>query len=81
MWMAYRRESPISDMRGDVQASIVAAAAFQAQGAKAIALDLLPNWNTDSKSPGMDRESAVEGEMLFKAYLAAAADTLNPPST
>lgn len=66
LWKAFSRESPISDVRGDVQAAIVAAAAFQAQGAKVSALDLLPKWTDPEPDPVAEVES---GEELLKSFL------------
>lgn len=66
LWKAFNRDSPISDVRGDIQASIVAAAAFQSQGAKVTALDLLPKWSdTDVED---DRDEG-DGEELLKSFL------------
>ncbi|NCE91491.1 DUF4035 domain-containing protein [Pseudomonas sp. L13] len=42
LWQTFNRESPISDLRGDVQTAIPAATVLQARGAKVSALDLLP---------------------------------------
>ena len=64
LWMAYDRESPISDMRGDVQAAIIAAAPFQAQGGKVSASDMLPTWKA---APVIEAEEDAEDD--FKAFL------------
>ncbi|MEE4626627.1 hypothetical protein V2L00_23270 [Pseudomonas alliivorans] len=72
LWMAFNRESPISDVRGDVQASIIAAAAFQSQGAKVTALDVLPQWHETTLAPETQQHTVEEGEMIFKSYLLAA---------
>ncbi|WP_200868008.1 DUF4035 domain-containing protein [Pseudomonas syringae] len=74
LWMAYNRESPISDVRGDVQASIIAAAAFQSQGAKVSALDVLPQWSASHVSPSTEEQETLEGEQLFKAFLKNASE-------
>lgn len=81
LWMAYNRDSPLSDARGDIQASIVAASAFQAQGAKVCALDLMPVWRADQTK--VDEVMEVEqGEQLFRSYLVAASGSNRnvPPS-
>lgn len=68
LWKAFHHESPISDVRGDIQASIIAASAFQAQGAKVTALDLLPKWS----DPTAEVEAAEDdGEDLLKSFLFA----------
>ena len=69
LWMAYDRESPLGDFRGDIQASIIAASAFQAQGAKVTALDLMPKWRAVSEVEPDETEQADQGEELFKRYL------------
>lgn len=77
LWKAFNRESPISDVRGDVQAAIVASAAFQAQGAKVSALDLLPKWTDPEPDPVAEAES---GEELLKSFLMAkSAESSSPP--
>lgn len=66
LWKAFNRDSPISDFRGDIQASIVAAAAFQSQGAKVTALDLLPKWSDTDVEEDRDED---DGEELLKSFL------------
>ena len=80
LWMAYDRESPIGDLRGDVQTSMVAAAAFQAQGAKVCAMDLLPVWRSEAE-PVDEAEEAEQGEQLFRSFLIAASETSSKLST
>ncbi len=69
LWMAYNQESPLSDTRGDIQASIIAASVFQAQGAKVSAVDLMPKWKDESAVVVDEVAQAEEGEQLFKAFL------------
>lgn len=66
LWQAFNRESPISDVRGDVQTAILAAAVFQAQGAKVTALELLPKWQRKAEPADLDAE---EGETQLRKYL------------
>lgn len=66
LWQAFNRESPISDVRGDVQTAILAAAVFQAQGAKVTALELLPKWQRNAEPADLDAE---EGETQLRKYL------------
>ncbi len=66
LWKAFNRDSPISDVRGDIQASIVAAAAFQSQGAKVTALDLLPKWSDTDVEEDRNED---DGEELLKSFL------------
>jgi hypothetical protein len=72
LWMAYNEESPLSDARGDIQASIIAASTLQAQGAKVTPMDLLPKWKAEVSRPA--EETPEEGEELFKAFLMASVD-------
>ncbi|WP_201787729.1 phage tail assembly protein T [Pseudomonas synxantha] len=69
LWMAYNQESPLSDTRGDIQASIIAASVFQAQGAKVSAVDLMPKWKDEAAAVVDETAEAEEGEQLFKAFL------------
>lgn len=68
LWMAYNQESPLSDTRGDIQASIIAASVFQAQGAKVSAVDLMPKWK-DEAAVVDEATEAEEGAELFKSFL------------
>lgn len=69
LWMAYNQESPLSDTRGDIQASIIAASVFQAQGAKVSAVDLMPKWRDESKVVVDEVAQTEEGAELFKSFL------------
>ena len=69
LWMAYNQESPLCDTRGDIQASIIAASVFHAQGAKVSAVDLMPKWKDESAVVVDEAAQAEEGEQLFKAFL------------
>lgn len=69
LWMSYNQESPLSDARGDIQASIIAASVFQAQGAKVSAVDLLPKWNEEPEQVVDEAVQAEEGAEMFRAYL------------
>lgn len=71
LWMAYDRVSPIADIRGDIQASIVAASTLQAQGAKVTASDMMPKWVPEKVQPVDEEQEAAEGEALFRAFLIA----------
>lgn len=72
LWMAYNEDSPLSDARGDIQASIIAASTLQAQGAKVTPMDLMPKWKADVEPPVAGGQE--EGEELFKAFLMASAE-------
>lgn len=69
LWMAYNQESPLSDARGDIQASIIAASVFQAQGAKVSAIDLMPKWKDEAAVVVDEAAQAEEGAELFRAFL------------
>jgi hypothetical protein len=53
-----------------VQAAIVAAAAFQAQGAKVTALEMMPCWTSPEIA---NNDEAEAGIAIFKSYLIGAA--------
>ena len=74
LWMAYNQDSPLSDARGDIQASIIAASVFQAQGAKVSAVDLLPKWKVEPDQVVDEAAQVAEGEELFRAFLSARAN-------
>lgn len=69
LWMAYNHESPLSDTRGDIQASIIAASVFQAQGAKVSAMDLMPKWKDEAAVVVDEAVEAEEGAELLRAFL------------
>lgn len=69
LWMAYDRVSPIGDIRGDIQASIVAASTLQAQGAKVTTSDMMPKWAPEKVLPVDEEREVAEGEAIFKAFL------------
>ena len=74
LWMAYNQESPLSDTRGDIQASIIAASVFQAQGAKVSAVDLMPKWKDEAAAVVDEAAEAEEGVEMFKAFLMVKAE-------
>ena len=69
LWVAYDRQSPIGDIRGDIQASIIAASTLQAQGAKVTTSDMMPQWAQEKVLPVDEELEAAEGEASFRAYL------------
>ncbi|NMY81670.1 DUF4035 domain-containing protein [Pseudomonas rhodesiae] len=75
LWMAYDQGSPISDSRGDILAAVTAAAAFQAQGAKVSALDLIPKWKPEAVTPLDEEQEAEQGEELFRTFLMAKSES------
>lgn len=75
LWRAYDRISPISDMRHDVLASIVAAAPLQAAGAKVTALDMLPPWSRLNDTPEQAEEDDADPAETFFAFLRGKAAT------
>ena len=74
LWMAYDRVSPIGDVRGDIQASIVAASTLQAQGAKVTTSDMMPKWAPEKVLPVDEEQEAAEGEASLRAYLQGMSD-------
>ncbi|CAJ3577960.1 DUF4035 domain-containing protein [Burkholderia pseudomallei] len=45
LWIGYDAESPVADDRADLHAAMIAAAAFQSQGAKVKVSDMMPRWS------------------------------------
>ncbi|SMG00331.1 phage tail assembly protein T [Burkholderia singularis] len=60
LWIAYDAESPIADDRGDLHAAMVAAAAFQSQGAKVKVSDMMPNWTGEPGGEQQDDEGSAD---------------------
>lgn len=74
LWMAYDRLSPIGDIRGDIQTSIIAASTLQAQGAKVTTADMMPKWAPETVLPVDKEQEAIEGEALFRSFLLSKTD-------
>ncbi len=62
LWIAFDRENPISDRRGDIQAAQIASAIFQAQGAKVSLSDTLIEWSPKEEEDA--DEAAIEAFFL-----------------
>ena len=63
LWIAFDRENPISDRRGDILAAQITSAIFQAQGAKVSLSDILIEWSPKEETEDMD-EAAIEAFFL-----------------
>lgn len=66
LWIALDAESPIADDRADLHAAMIAAAAFQSQGAKVKVSDMMPNW---SGEPAMVKEEEGGGDPFQAALM------------
>lgn len=81
LWQAFDRQSPISDVRGDVLAAIIAAAPLQAAGMKVSAGDMLPQWApvavTDN-APADAGEFVEDKAETFFAFLRGKAAISDP---
>lgn len=64
MWIAYDRQSPIGDMRGDVQAAQIVSAVYGAQGAKVSLDDALLQWSEDDPAEKKDPFSSLEAALI-----------------
>lgn len=74
LWRAYDEMSPISDWRGDVQASLVASAVYQSQGAKVSVSDCLPQWQAQKQAePGEADSASADATAALYAFLVAKA--------
>ncbi|WP_439153463.1 phage tail assembly protein T [Xenorhabdus santafensis] len=56
LWMAFDRENPLSDRRGDIQAAQVAAAVYQSQGVKISLNEALLQWGNSDEAARDDFE-------------------------
>jgi hypothetical protein len=57
LWMAYDRDNPISDRRGDIHAAQIASAIYQSQGAKISLSDALLTWGNSDEEKKDDFEN------------------------
>ncbi len=64
MWIAYDRQSPIGDMRGDIQAAQIVSAVYGAQGAKVSLDDALLQWSEDDPAETKDPFSSLEAALI-----------------
>ncbi len=64
MWIAYDRQSPIGDMRGDVQAAQIVSAVYGAQGAKVSLDDALLQWGENESDEENNPFSGIEAALI-----------------
>ncbi|MBD2812200.1 DUF4035 domain-containing protein [Xenorhabdus sp. Vera] len=57
LWLAFDRENPLSDRRGDIQAAQIASAVYQSQGAKVSLNDALLQWGDPDEEKSDDFEN------------------------
>ncbi|EBM3943083.1 DUF4035 domain-containing protein, partial [Salmonella enterica] len=54
MWIEFDRQSPIGDIRGDIQAAQIVSAVYGSQGAKVPLDDAILRWGGDEQDEGKD---------------------------
>ncbi|MBD5683075.1 DUF4035 domain-containing protein, partial [Citrobacter freundii] len=54
MWIEFDRQSPIGDIRGDIQAAQIVSAVYGSQGAKVPLDDAILRWGVDEQDEGKD---------------------------
>ncbi len=60
MWIEYDRQSPIGDVRGDIQTAQITSAVFGAQGVKVSLNDALLQWSEDQQEEEEDPFASLE---------------------
>ena len=64
MWIAYDRQSPIGDIRGDIQAAQIVSAVYGAQGAKVSLDDALLQWGENESDEEKNPFSGLEAALI-----------------
>ena len=64
MWIEYDRQSPIGDVRGDIQAAQIASAVYGSQGVKVPLNDALLQWSGDAELEEKDPFIGLEEALL-----------------
>ncbi|MBD2786205.1 DUF4035 domain-containing protein [Xenorhabdus sp. DI] len=57
LWLAFDRENPLSDRRGDIQAAQIASAVYQSRGVKVSLNDALLKWGHSGEEEQDDFEN------------------------
>ncbi|HHF8094627.1 TPA: DUF4035 domain-containing protein [Escherichia coli] len=64
MWIEFDRQSPIGDIRGDIQAAQVVSAVYGSQGAKVALEDAILRWGGDEQSALNDPFAGLEAALI-----------------
>ncbi len=60
MWIEFDRQSPVGDIRGDIQAAQIVSAIYGSQGAKVQLDDAILRWGDGEQSAPKDPFAALE---------------------
>ncbi|HCD2349316.1 phage tail assembly protein T [Enterobacter hormaechei] len=63
MWIEYDRQSPVGDIRGDIQAAQLVSAIYGSQGAKVPLDDAILRWGGDEQSDPKDPFAGLEAAL------------------
>ncbi|ECW3604171.1 DUF4035 domain-containing protein, partial [Salmonella enterica] len=63
MWIEFDRQSPIGDIRGDIQAAQIVSAVYGSQGAKVPLDDAILRWGGDEQDEGKDPFASLEAAL------------------
>ena len=63
MWIEFDRQSPVGDIRGDIQAAQIISAIYGSQGAKVQLDDAILRWGDGEQSAPKDPFAALEAAL------------------
>ncbi|HDR2894092.1 phage tail assembly protein T [Enterobacter soli] len=63
MWIEFDRQSPVGDIRGDIQAAQIVSAIYGSQGAKVQLDDAILRWGDGEQSAPKDPFAALEAAL------------------
>ncbi|POU76061.1 hypothetical protein C3370_03660 [Leclercia sp. LSNIH7] len=63
MWIEFDRQSPVGDIRGDIQAAQIVSAVYGAQGVKVPLDDAILCWSSDEQSAPEDPFAGLEAAL------------------
>lgn len=64
MWIELDRQSPIGDIRGDIQAAQIVSAVYGSQGAKVPLDDAILRWGDYKQDEGKDPFASLEAALI-----------------
>ena len=63
MWIEFDRQSPVGDIRGDIQVAQIVSAIYGSQGAKVPLDDAILRWQRDPDDEGADPFAGLEAAL------------------
>ncbi len=64
MWIEFDRQSPVGDIRGDIQAAQIVSALYGAHGVKVPLDDAILRWGGDEQSAPKDPFAGLEAALM-----------------